>query len=147
MRQELASTYKKLLHGLQLRNIVCSKSSYARQVSCSRILNKGEKDIGIFRASFQPEYYITEDCLRIPVGYKLDIKANEEIFASFEFVYEVEFGIADMKIVESTLENQEIRSFFLGYQMEKFVWSYLRSAFSDACSRLGVHTMALPMKL
>ncbi|RKZ02976.1 hypothetical protein DRQ21_07100 [Candidatus Fermentibacteria bacterium] len=147
MNKDLAPDYRKMLEGIQLVNVVCSRANYTREASCSEIRDYKKKGFEILRAAFEPGYNIQDDVLEVPVAYKITIKGGKRSLAIFEFQYEVVFSIRDRNVLDSGLEDKEIRDFFIGYQMEKFVWSFLRSALADACSKLGIENVILPMKL
>lgn len=136
-----------MLKGIQLISVVCSRANYIREASCSEIRNYKKKSYEILRAAFEPGYDIQDTILGAPVAYKITIKGEERTLAIFEFQYEVIFRIKDRDLLDKGLEEKEICDFFIGHQMEKFVWSFLRGAFADACSKLGIESLILPMKL
>ena len=101
--------------------------------------------IEISRASFKPEYILNGKTLIVPVAFHLEIKSDEEGIATLEFQYEVFFSVKEVKDFKDVIKDNDILEFFIGYQMDKFVWSYLRCHFSEACVRMGISKVILPM--
>lgn len=139
-------SYDELIKLLELRNIVVNKCDYHRsmQLRDSNMLNSF--GINMERGQFEPEF--DEESLIVPVAYKLLVFNSEykdQIILQFEVIYEVHFTSVDIDRVKEIFTNNDIREFFLGYQMDKFAWSYLRNSFSHACTATGLRVLTLPM--
>lgn len=85
--------------------------------------------------SAQPEAYIT---------YVIKLFEGRKKIFEQETTYRISLDITDKDQVKEILSNEKIRRFFLGKQLMKVTWPFLRQEFHDNCARVGIRPLTLP---
>ncbi len=145
MKSLNTEAYKKFIEEVELKRITNVLGRYRRTGDFSESKKKTELTVETARASFDPPYIHSENNLAIPVGYRIEVKLEDDLLAEFEYHYEVVFVVDDNTVVENALEDTDLVEFLTGYQMDKLIWSYLRSNLSETCSRMGIRQIVLPL--
>lgn len=147
MKGKTTSKYEELLDAISIENIFYTNGNFQRLVSPKIASGVDKRSIKIERATFDPLYSLDKNMLGVPVGYRVSIFQDTELLAKFEYQYEVLFSVKASKVVSNALDDENTLKRFVHYQMYKFVWSYLRCAVDDACSKLGMKRITLPLQL
>jgi len=141
--------YAELIKALELRDIVTRKTFVERYISPSDFAQVKTLSLNLERGEIEP-VYMPEQII-VPIAYKVtgqteppDTGDQTNVF-HFEMILEVVFACSEMDKVQELLSSQTVKGMFLGYQMDKFAWPYLRCAFANACSSLGKRSFVLPM--
>ncbi len=137
--------YKKFIAEVELVSIANVLGQYRRVGDCADLKTANEYGIETARASFKPSYVISGENLVVPAGYRIEVKVESRPLAEFEYHYEICYIARDISVVTEALEDNDIAEFFVGYQMDKLIWSYLRCNISETCSRMGITRIALPL--
>jgi hypothetical protein len=145
MKSQNTETYKEFITKVELVNIANVLGRYRRVGDCTDLKNTKEFGIETARASFNPPYIISGENLVVPAGYRVEVKVQNKLIAEFEYHYEVCFKVIDADVVTKALGDNDITEFFVGYQMDKLIWSNLRCNLSEACSRMGITRIVLPL--
>lgn len=135
--------YRDIVATLNLESIDIRSCRYHREPGEQSF--EGVLGINISRGSAEP--YNVGDAITIYPAYRIRMLEEERLLALFEITYEVRFKLQDRPLLDKLLGDEALRDFFMFYQMDKFVWPYLRRDFHDACGRLGIRPPTLPMIL
>lgn len=141
--------YEELINLLKLMDITTAKCAWERNSHPRKFAEINALDLEIERGKL--EAIFEESTLIIPAAYRISgkpsvtDKATAERVFSFETILEVHFTSDRMDRVKEILSIEELGEFFFGYQIDKFIWPYLRHSFSQACGATGKRTFTLPM--
>lgn len=139
-------SYDELIKLLVLRDIVVNKCNFHRNIPLRDSNTLSSLSVNLERGEVEPDF--DADTLVVPVAYRVVVtypEDKEKVILFFEVIYEVHFASTDIDRVKEILSADGLKEFFLGYQMDKFAWSYLRSSFSYACTATGIRALTLPM--
>jgi len=141
--------YSELIKTLELRDIVTKKAFFERNVPSSEFAKVKTLSLNLERGEIDP-IFLKEQVI-VPVAYRVIGKTKQsdadnhfDVF-HYEIILEVVFSCSDMDHLKELLAVGSVSEMFFGYQMDKFVWPYLRCSFANACSSLGKRSFVLPM--
>ncbi len=141
--------YTELIKALQLRDIVTKKTFFERNIPSSEFAKVRTLSLNLERGEIEPMF--SKEQVIVPIAYRVigqakqsDAENHFDVF-HYEIVLEAVFACSDMDLLKELLSIVSVREVFLGYQMDKFVWPYLRCSFANACSALGKKSFVLPM--
>jgi len=139
--------YEAFISNMKLIDIFVFHSECTRACAISDARAIKEFNLNISRASHDPAYSLEGSSLAIPLSFRIEILSSEKEIASLEYHFEALFSVSDLKAFHRSIEDDEVSRFFLGPQMDKFVWSYLRCLISSTCSNMGIARVVLPMMM
>lgn len=76
--------------------------------------------------------------------YVLSFEMDNKVFFKCEYILIVVFKCKDLKRAQELLGEEENKNFFFGQQMNRTVWTILRSVVMDAFNRHSLKPVILP---
>ena len=89
-----------------------------------------------------PQY--TENKMICRPKYSFTFSLNENKYFKCEYILMVVFNCKDIKKVQELFQSNETKDFFFGHQMNRTLWTILRSTVMNAFNRHSLQPVVLP---
>ncbi len=132
--------FTELLGIIDIANVLLTRMDFKVEEGCTIPL-----PYEVQMSRDQPVHILTDDQICGLIGFQIVGVAEEKQVFIGHFHFQVVFTHNDKEKVETLLSDEKIRELFLGSQLDKFVWSYLRRAIQQVVLDAGFPPVMLPM--
>lgn len=135
--------YKELLSLLDLKDIKLL-DSHERLVAISDSYNEENVNVNTEQMIPVNDPVFEEDCMRVHPKYVFTFSVGDVIYFKCEYILLASFYCKNPERVKELLKIEEVKSIFLGSQMNRTLWSILRGIVMDAFNRHSLKPVILP---
>lgn len=134
------SGFVELLSIIEIGNVLLNKMDFQVEDGCTI-----PQPYEVRLARSQPAHKLTDQQLCAMVGFKFSGYAEEKQIFIGHFHFQVVFKHQGAERIEALMADEKVRELFLGSQLDKFVWSYLRKAIQQVVLDAGFPPVMLPL--